>query len=291
MITSCGGMFSVIVRRSTLTIRSTIGISRKRPGPFGSGSRRPSRKMMPRSYSRATLTAANRKSSTRTTTMTTTTMAAVMTGILTGAASRPAARRARALRGRRPRPRRPARAARRPSSRACHSSPLHRDEPVAAHLAVRADDRLRPDRRRPSPDLDDLGQHEREEQRERARRSRARRGSETWYPDPRGSNRSSEPKTKQAAPASVSAPWLKTTNSSAIQKANAAKIRIRPAQLIGSTSSPKKAIARQRIPNVAGKIRPGCQSSTTIPSTPSESISEIRFGSISVSSIRCQSPS
>ncbi len=37
VITSCGGMFSVIVRRSTLTIRSTIGISRKRPGPFGSG--------------------------------------------------------------------------------------------------------------------------------------------------------------------------------------------------------------------------------------------------------------
>jgi hypothetical protein len=30
-----------------LIIRSTIGISRKRPGPFGSGSSRPSRKTMP----------------------------------------------------------------------------------------------------------------------------------------------------------------------------------------------------------------------------------------------------
>ena len=37
VITSCGGMFSVIVRRSTLTIRSTIGIRMKSPGPFGSG--------------------------------------------------------------------------------------------------------------------------------------------------------------------------------------------------------------------------------------------------------------
>src|SRR5712692_4358695 len=56
-MTSCGGMLSVTVRRSTLTIRSTIGIRMKRPGPFGSGSRRPSRKTIPRSYSRATLIA------------------------------------------------------------------------------------------------------------------------------------------------------------------------------------------------------------------------------------------
>src|SRR5947209_8118663 len=62
-------MFRVIVRRSTLTIRSTIGISRKRPGPFGAGRRRPRRKTMPRSYSRATLIAeiANRSSRNRTT--------------------------------------------------------------------------------------------------------------------------------------------------------------------------------------------------------------------------------
>src|SRR5712692_3955289 len=63
-MTSCGGMFSVIVRRSTLTIRSTIGIRMKRPGPFGSGSSRPSRKTMPRSYSRATLIAEKRKRTT-----------------------------------------------------------------------------------------------------------------------------------------------------------------------------------------------------------------------------------
>src|SRR5688500_8615868 len=65
VITSCGGTFSVIVRRSTLTIRSITGMSRKRPGPFGSGSSRPRRKITPRSYSRATLIAAKRNISTR----------------------------------------------------------------------------------------------------------------------------------------------------------------------------------------------------------------------------------
>src|SRR4051794_40610183 len=58
-------MLRVIVRRSTLTIRSTIGISRNRPGPFGSAISRPSRKTIPRSYSRATLIAEIRKSTTR----------------------------------------------------------------------------------------------------------------------------------------------------------------------------------------------------------------------------------
>src|SRR6266508_2797980 len=60
-MTSCGGTVSVIVRRSTFTIRSTTGIRMKRPGPFGWGRSRPSRKMIPRSYSRATLIAENRK--------------------------------------------------------------------------------------------------------------------------------------------------------------------------------------------------------------------------------------
>jgi hypothetical protein len=50
-------MSSVIVRRSTLTIRSTIGIRMNRPGPFGSEKRRPSRNTIARSYSRATLIA------------------------------------------------------------------------------------------------------------------------------------------------------------------------------------------------------------------------------------------
>src|SRR6266566_4799146 len=53
-MTSCGGMLSVIVRRSTLTRRSTIGIRKTTPGPLGS-SRRPSRKTTPRSYSRRIL--------------------------------------------------------------------------------------------------------------------------------------------------------------------------------------------------------------------------------------------
>ena len=70
-------MLSVTVRRSTLTIRSMTGISRKRPGPFGSGSSRPSRKMTPRSYSRATLTAAKRNRTTTTSTATRTIRPAV----------------------------------------------------------------------------------------------------------------------------------------------------------------------------------------------------------------------
>src|SRR3954471_21143281 len=64
-MTSCGGTFSVTVRRSTLTILSTTGISRNRPGPFGGDFSRPSRKITPRSYSRATLTAAKRTISSR----------------------------------------------------------------------------------------------------------------------------------------------------------------------------------------------------------------------------------
>src|SRR5438874_11105270 len=55
-------MFSVTVRRSTFTIRSTIGIRMKRPGPFGCGSNLPRRKTIPRSYSRATLIAEIRNS-------------------------------------------------------------------------------------------------------------------------------------------------------------------------------------------------------------------------------------
>ena len=51
VITSCGGTVSVTVRRSTLTIRSTIGIRKISPGPFWA-MRRPRRKITPRSYSR-----------------------------------------------------------------------------------------------------------------------------------------------------------------------------------------------------------------------------------------------
>src|SRR3954469_25562970 len=58
-------MLSVIVRRSTRTMRSTTGISTNSPGPFGCGSSRPSRKTMPRSYSRATLIAAIKKRNTK----------------------------------------------------------------------------------------------------------------------------------------------------------------------------------------------------------------------------------
>src|SRR5579862_3239130 len=51
VITSWGGMVSVIVRMSTLTIRSTIGTRKTTPGPFGSR-RRPRRNTTPSWYSR-----------------------------------------------------------------------------------------------------------------------------------------------------------------------------------------------------------------------------------------------
>ena len=78
VMTSCGGTFSVTVRRSTRTILSTIGMRRKRPGPFGGERRRPSRKITPRSYSRATRTDAERRSRRMTRTAATAMMAAFM---------------------------------------------------------------------------------------------------------------------------------------------------------------------------------------------------------------------
>src|SRR2546426_5288217 len=73
-------MLSVIVRRSTLTIRSTIGISTNSPGPFGAGSSRPRRKMIPRSYSRATLIAEKRNRTTKKSRTATMMIAALMNG-------------------------------------------------------------------------------------------------------------------------------------------------------------------------------------------------------------------
>src|SRR5690348_3865977 len=55
-MTSCGGMASVIVRRSTLTSWSTIGIFQTRPGPRGGSSSRPHLNMTARSYSLRTRT-------------------------------------------------------------------------------------------------------------------------------------------------------------------------------------------------------------------------------------------
>src|SRR5262249_8275125 len=49
-------MLSVIVRRSTFTIWSTIGIFQTSPGPRGGSSSRPKRNMTARSYSRKTRT-------------------------------------------------------------------------------------------------------------------------------------------------------------------------------------------------------------------------------------------
>src|SRR5712692_8337463 len=183
VITSCGGMFSVIVRRSTLTIRSMIGISRKRPGPFGSGSRRPSRKMMPRSYSRATLIAESMKSSRMTATTTTATMAAVTVAISFRGVLRSYCRlRTRKSNGRGG-----------PGSTDDEREALDvdhldllvelqrlavlgarlpelssdRDVPVATDKPACADECLRPYRNRPAPHLHDLRERKEEEEGER----------------------------------------------------------------------------------------------------------------------------
>src|ERR671931_629657 len=158
-MTSWGGMFRVIVRRSTLTIRSTTGIRRKRPGPFGCGSRRPRRKTIPRSYSRATLIAEMRKSRTRKRRTTTMTIAAVTersypqesVGDLLDLEDEPrvdacdpdalAGPQWLAVRG----PRTPELA-------------VDEDQVVAARLAHLADDRLRPDGDGSAPDLHRLRQ-------------------------------------------------------------------------------------------------------------------------------------
>jgi hypothetical protein len=70
-------MFSVTVRRSTRTILSTMGMRRKRPGPFGGECSRPSRKITPRSYSRVIRIAAERRNSRMTTTAAIATSAAI----------------------------------------------------------------------------------------------------------------------------------------------------------------------------------------------------------------------
>ena len=76
VMTSCGGTFSVTVRRSTRTIWSTIGIRNRRPGPLRAISR-PSRKTTPRSYSRRIRTEAARTSRPMTTSAATTTNATI----------------------------------------------------------------------------------------------------------------------------------------------------------------------------------------------------------------------
>src|ERR1043165_175000 len=57
---SCGGTSNASCRSDTRTIRSIGAKTRKSPGPFASGSRRPRRKITPRSYSGRILIEASR---------------------------------------------------------------------------------------------------------------------------------------------------------------------------------------------------------------------------------------
>ena len=191
VITSCGGTFSVTVRRSTRTILSMIGMSRKRPGPFGGDFSRPSRKMTPRSYSRATRTAAESSKMMRTTTAAIAISATVMrpSYAVPAVARRPRARRPRRARrgARRGRPsvdpvhahlRRPASIGP-PSVRARQSSPWTKTVPSGSSAPAHDADCRRPaPPRRSAAGVRRTCHHLRERaadhERERHARSRAR---------------------------------------------------------------------------------------------------------------------
>ena len=191
-------------------MRSTIGISRKMPGPFGCGRSRPRRKITPRSYSRAILTAAKRNSKTMTSTTTIAIPAAAISAlpprsgapwILRPAASPP--RHARLGRGRRggaeSRPRGARARARRspapcPSRRTTPSSPTSPCTPTATGLRAarttrvsaspsrtrkRAGDRERDGKRHLVRVAGRIEEHERsEDEQDRAGERERRRASE-----------------------------------------------------------------------------------------------------------------
>src|SRR5947199_2387833 len=155
VITSCGGMFSVIVRRSTRTIGSTTGIRMKRPGPFGSGSSRPRRKTIARSYSRITLIALMTNSSTRNTTTTRITSAVVTISSLLRRD-----REREAVHGIDPNM---LSGIERCSRARAPQLATDEDEAALADDALHADDLLRPDRDRRSPHGDRLSHGDRPE--------------------------------------------------------------------------------------------------------------------------------
>ena len=169
-MTSCGGTFSVTVRRSTLTIRSTIGMIRKMPGPFGSGRSRPRRKMTPRSYSRVILTARKRS---RTRIATTTAKSdqgdahAVCSSSVGCAVDPTTSRKPSSTSSTRTCS--PGTSGEPSAVRARQSSPLTKTSAVAPHDAFVADEVRRADSRRQAAHADDLRDREAEEDGEGAR--------------------------------------------------------------------------------------------------------------------------
>ena len=185
------------------------------------------------------------------------------------------------------------RAARRPRlARLPELAVRTRARPVAADLAARADDRVRrrPTRRRRRT-WTTLASANAKNARKAQRRSRAARPARPGSRSPAGSKRSSEPKTKQHGAGQrqrAVAEADEQLGDPEGERGGDQQDQAGPVDRAARRGRRTRSRGRGS-PNVAGKIRPGCQSSTTIPSTPSDSISAIRFGSISVSRIRCQS--
>ena len=270
-------------------MRSTIGISRKIPGPFGFGRSRPRRKITPRSYSRAILTAAKRNSRTRTRTTTSTIRPAdrsirrsssvgVDTDPTTSRRSSSTCSIGRALRARAPRLRRVARAraprspaparrdGRRPRSRPCRARRPRRA--VAPREATRviakpsrsasvAGDADRDRHATPVRVARRVEEHQRAENEHDPTRDRERavcRHERLGDEERRRENHQQQPGERDGQ-------------------------HLQPVEARGS--------GRSRRP-CPGRRGPGFQSSTTIPMSPIESMSVMRFGSTRKSRARCQ---
>ena len=187
-----------------------------------------------------------------------------------------------ALPGRQPRRRRAGRA-RAASRRRVLRMPelaVDEDEIVAAHLRRLADEPVCADRGRHRGEPARLSSARSRRGASACRRSRARPAATPGRPRRRGRTGAATPITNVTAPATERAP-CETMNASATKKAAASSISRSPAAETGRTWSPYRPTISEIAPTVPGKIRPGFQSSTTIPISPTESISAMMFGSIS----------
>ena len=179
----------------------------------------------------------------------------------------------------------PARSCEPSAVRARQSSPFDEDHAVTPHDTFVADDVRRADRRAAAAHAG------------RPSRSRTRgrvsvpaiaiaTGIDTWYASPAGSKRMSAPRTNMTAPATVKAPWVGDEGLATMKKA-ASSIEDSPASETGSTCRPYS-------PRIARSRRRSREDETRVPELdddPDEADrqhSAMRFGSTRKSRARCQ---